>query len=756
MADGRSENLRGPALDRRRVLTGSSAGAAGLVVGFYLPACGRGEAGAHEPESFAPNAWIRISPDDQVTILAETPELGQGSRTYNAMLVAEELEVPWEAIRVEQAPTLPSVYKQLRTGGSGGLKSVFAPMRRAGAQAREMLISAAMQEWRAARTDCQAANGAVIHTPTGRRLRYGDLAQAAARLPRPDPAGLRLKTPAQFRIIGRRLPRTDLPGKVDGSAVFGLDVRPPGLLFAVIARCPYFGGRLKAWDAGAARAMPGVRAIFPVAPLPRRFNTAGGVAVVADNTWAAIQARRALRLEWERPEGAPESTEALRRHALERASGPPSYVAVARGDPDSGLARAATVLEADYESPFQAHATMEPMNTTVQVRGGEIEVWSPTQFAAEVRKEIAELSGLSPEKVIVHMTLSGGSFGRRYQWDVPAEAWQVARAMPAPVQLVWTREDDFGHDFYRPHNLQRLRAGLAGDGRILGWTTRIVSTPIAATNAYTDAADTPAALKDPAVVASLEWFGADVTPYAIRDARIDYAPADSVVPRSWWRGVASSYTPFAKECFIDELAHAAGKDPLEFRLALLEGGGAEADRLVRVLKLAADRAGWGRPSPEGAGRGIACRAGESCVAEAAEVAVDSDGRVKVRRVVAAIDCGIAVNPDGVSAMMEGGINFALTAALMAQITVKDGAVEQANFDSYRVLRLADAPEIETIIVPSTAPPGGAGELGAMVLAPAVANAVFAATGVRVRRLPIDSEVLKVGLAQRRRAQGRPG
>jgi len=658
------------------------------------------------------------------------------------MMIAEELEVDWSAIRVEQAPTITSIYQGLRTGGSGGVASTFAPMRRVGAQAREMLITAAARQWHAKKGDCRAEHGTVVHGPTNRRLRYGELAEAASRLPVINPDEIALKEPKDFRVLGTPMPRTDVPSKVDGSAEFGIDVRVPDMLFAVIARCPFFGGKLESFDAAAAKAVPGVRAVFPVPPLPRRFNTAGGVAVVAGSTWAAIKGRQALAMKWDRGPGDVESTPSLRALVVQRAADPPTFIAIDRGDAIGSLAAPAKTLEASYESPFQAHATMEPMNTTVHVREKEIEVWSPTQFADEIQNEIAELSGYPREKVIVHMTLSGGSFGRRYQWDYAAEAWQVAKEMHQPVQLLWTREDDMQHDFYRPYNYQRLAAAFDDQGSLAAWSTRIVTTPIAGSNLYTGFTESPETLSDPATIAALEWYGADVAPYAIPSFRVEYAPAASVVPRSWWRSVASSYTPFAKECFVDELAHASGRDPLQFRLDLLVDNSPETARLRRVLELAAARSGWGTPLPKGRGRGIACRSGGTCSAQVAEVSVNDDGTVEVHSVVSAVDCGIAVNPDGVRAMTEGAINFALTAVLSGEITIKDGAVEQSNFHDYRVLQINQAPEINVYIVPSIADPSGVGELGAMLVAPAVANAVFAATGVRVRRLPIDPRLLK--------------
>ncbi len=474
-------------VSRREFLKKSTQASGALILSFCLPT----RVQTQEPASgglhkvFKPNAWLRISDDNRIAVLVEKPELGQGSRTYTPMMIAEELEVDWSAIHVEQAPTIPSIYQNLRTGGSGGVVNTFTPMRQVGAQAREMLIIAAAQQWNAKRRDCRAESGTVIHVPTNRRLSYGDLVEAASALPLINPDEIALKQPKDFRFIGKPIPRTDVPSKVDGSAGFGIDVRVPGMLFAVIARCPSFGGKLEGFDAAAAKAVPGVRAVFPVPPLPRHFNTAGGVAVVADSTWAAMQGRKALALTWDKGPGTNENTDTLRKLVEQRASGPPTFIALDRGDALETLAGSSKKVEASYESPFQAHATMEPMNTTVHVRDHEIEVWSPTQFADEVQKEIAELSGFPLDKVIVHMMLSGGSFGRRYQWDYAAEAWQVAKEMKQPLQLLWTREDDMQHDFYRPYNYQPLSGGFDAQGNLVAWSTRLVTTPISGSNLYT-------------------------------------------------------------------------------------------------------------------------------------------------------------------------------------------------------------------------------------------------------------------------------
>jgi isoquinoline 1-oxidoreductase subunit beta len=733
-------------VNRRGFLKSGVGAGAALIVGFYLPQ--RSRAQSSDAKIFSPNAWVRITPDNQITILVEKPEMGQGQRTIETMLLAEEMEVDLSAIRIEQAPTIPDIYKSLATGGSNGTRAGWDSVRKAGAQAREMLVRAAAEKWSADKKDCRAENAAVIHVPTGRRFRYGDLVETALELPAISADVVSLKEAKNFRLIGKSIPRVDTPSKVDGSAEFGIDVRVPGMLFAVIARCPHFGGKLSNFDGAAAKQTPGVRAVFPVAPLGlvdicsygvRNLGTAGGVAVVADSTWAAIQGRKALKINWNKGPGGNETTESLRRELERQAIAPPTFIAVDRGDAAKALDSAAKKIEATYELPFTAHATMEPMNTIAHVRDDEIELWSPAQWANVIQDEISTLSGLPKNKVIVHMTLSGGSFGRRAQWDYAAEAWQVAREIKKPVQLLWTREDDLQHDFYREYAYHRLTGGIDQQGRVAAWSHRIVCTPI---RPYFDSSES---LKDPAHVA--EVGGADPA-YSCSDVRIDFAPVHSVVPRAWWRSVESSFMAFAVECFIDELAHAAGSDPYEFRMSLLqeEGkntGGLDRRKFRGVLQLAAEKAGWGKPLPPGWGRGIACYwSFGSYIAHVAEVSTEKDGTLRVRRVVSAVNCGTAVNPDGVSAMAEGAVNFALTPVLGGEITIKAGAVEQSNFHDYPVLRINQSPDIEVHIMPSTEGPEGMGEPGVPPLAPAVANAVFAATGVRVRRLPIDTRLVK--------------
>jgi isoquinoline 1-oxidoreductase beta subunit len=741
-------------VNRRAFLKAGASSGAAFVLGFYLPVRGKTKESRYESQSkiFKPNAWVRITPDNQITLLVEQPEMGQGPRTVVPMMLAEELEADWATIRVEQAPTIPEIYKNLMTGGSGCVRSAWRSVRKVGAQAREMLVTAGAKQWGVDKSLCRAENGNVIYIPTGRRLSYGELVETASQLPSIATDDLPLKVPKNFRYIGKPIPRTDIPSKVDGSAVFGIDIRVPGMLYAVIARCPHFGGVLKTCDDSAAKAIPGVRAVFRVAPLPgpdgKGGGTAGGVAVVGESTWAALQGRKALKLIWDKGPTGDESTDSLRKRLQKQAIAPASFVAVNQGDALKELADARKKVEAVYETPFQAHATMEPMNTTVDVRDDGVEVWSPTQGATLTQEDIVRISGLPASKVTVHMTLSGGSFGRRGQWDYQAETWQVAKEMKKPVQLLWTRDDDLQHDFYRQYAYQRLSGALDDNGGILAWSQRIASTSVHAYYAIPDK------VKDPRYIAGLELGGADVLPYAVPNFRLDYHSVESPVPRAWWRSV-TNFTAFAMESFVDELAHAAGKDPYQFRLSLLpenqkvtsvmwpDGKPLDTRKFRTVLQLVADKAGWGKPLPAGWGRGIACHFSfGSYIAHVAEVSVEKDAAVRVHRVVSAVDCGTAVNPDGVKAMTEGSINFALTEVLTGEITIKSSAVEQSNFHDYQVLRMNQSPEIEVHIVPSNEDPEGMGEPGVPPLAPAVTNAVFAATGVRIRRLPIDTRLLK--------------
>jgi len=694
---------------------------AGLIVGFTL---------GNRPAAAAiwqPNAWLRIDPSGHITVLIEKSDVGQGIWTGIAKLVAEELDAPWDSVRVEQAPADPKVYHNMSTGGSGGIEGSWDSLRRAGAQAREMLIAAAANRWNVAPTECRAVQGAIAHTAGNRRLGYGELADDAAKLTPPDPAKVSLKSAGEYRLIGKPAPRKDVAAKVNGSARYGIDTRVPGMLYAVVARCPTFGGKPARYDAAAAKAVGGVIAVVEIEPIPRPMNAAGGVAVVATNSWAAIQGRKALNVVWDRGPNAAESTATLHEAAARQLAGPPTVVVVDQGAA-AAIAGAAKAIDAVYELPFQAHASMEPMNATVDARADRIECWTGTQWPLRIQSVLAGLSGIAPENIVVHNTWSGGSFGRRGQWDYPAEAWQISKAAGKPVKLLWTREDDMQHDFYRPLSFHKMSGALDANGAPVAWQHRIVSTAIRETF------DSPEALRDPKNVARQELEGAEI-PYDVGKLTVDFAPLTSAVPRAWWRSVATSFNAFAVECFVDELAAAANKDPYQFRMDLLRR--ADVQRQRGVLRLAAEQAGWGKPLPAGWGRGIAAFFSfGTYVAYVATVSGAPGKDLRVRNIVAAVECGTVIDPDSVRMMIEGAANFGLGAALTGQITIANGAVEQTNFDGYRPLRMADAPSIDVHIVDSSEAPGGMGEPGVPPIAPAVANAIFAATGTRVRKLPL--------------------
>jgi isoquinoline 1-oxidoreductase beta subunit len=720
---------------RRAFLKTGAASGAALVVGFRFSAATL----AQEPqEKKKPNpfdAWIRIDKDGAVTLMTAKSEMGQGVLTSLPMILAEELDVDWAQVRVEQARTDPSIYEH-GTGGSGSVKTSWLPLRQAGAAAREMLIRAAATAWNVNPETCRAEKGFVVHGPRAKRLAYGELVEAAAKLPIPDFNTVPLKNPDDFRIVGQSLPRTELPSKVDGSARFGIDVRVPGMLHAVVARCPTFGGKAVRFDAARAKAVPGVRHVVEIPAVEKGAHSAGGVAVVADSTWAALQGRQALQVEWNHGPHAAESSQTLRQKFEDLASRPGKVVRE-EGDVAATLAAAARKIEAAYELPFQAHATMEPMNCTVDVRSDRAEAWAPTQAPDWARDAIREVTGLRPEAVTVHTVLMGGGFGRRYQADFVVEAAQVSKAVGAPVQLLWTREDDMQHDFYRPAAYHHFSAALDPKGNPVAWHNRIVSTSISSFW------DPPDRVKPEAS----EIGGAVDLPYAVPHVRVEYTPAPSGVPVAWWRSVESSQNAFAVECFLDELAAAAKVDPVVFRQRLLAEPRTikqppdtqsvlDTRRLKGVVDLAAAKAGWGSPLPAGRGRGIACAFSfDTYAAEVAEVSVDKAGVARVHRMVCAVDCGRVVNPDGVRAQVESAVVYGLSAAQGA-ITIAEGRVEQSNFHDFPVMRIQDMPVVEVHLVPSTERPTGIGEPALPPAAPAMANAIFAATGKRLRRLPI--------------------
>jgi isoquinoline 1-oxidoreductase beta subunit len=711
-------------VDRRNFLKTGVAGATGLVIGFYLPgdfeALAAAPAGSAAPAAL--NAWMRIGADDSVTILIDKSEMGQGILTALCMIAAEELECDWKKIRPEFAPTakeyINPAFGIQGTGGSSSVRSSWDPMRKAGAAARDMLLQAAAQKWGVAKTACRAENGVILHVATKRRLTYGSLAEAAAKFPVPQ--DVPLKDPKQFHTIGKSTKRLDTPDKVNGRAEFGIDVRRPGMVYAVVERCPVFGGKVASFDATKAKAVPGVKNVIQIS---------SGVAVVADSTWAAMQGRRALDVKWNEGPNGQVSSDSISKLFAER-TGQPGAVARKEGDAASAFAGAAKKIEAVYEVPYLCHATMEPMNGTAHVRPDGVELWLPTQFQTISQTVAAKIAGVAPEAVNIHTTFLGGGFGRRSELDFVAESVEISKAVSAPVKLTYSREDDMQHGMYRPASYCRMAAGIGADGWPVAFTSSIACDSIMARRF-------PDQVKDGVDETSVEAL-ANI-PYAIPNILVDYQLTVAGIPVGFWRSVGASQNGYFSESFVDEMATAAQKDPYEFRRHLL----AKFPRHVGVLDLAAQKAGWDKPLPAGRFRGIAVlTAFQSYAAQVVEISVNRTERtLKVHRVVCAVDVGRVVNPTNIVAQSESAVVYGLTAALHNAITISRGRVEQTNFDSYPILRMDEMPVIEVHIVPSEEKPTGAGELSVPPLAPALCNAIFAATGKRVRRLPIRPEDL---------------
>ena len=725
-------------VSRRQFLGVVPAVGAGLVIGLRIgddPVAHAATEGATpaaagaETGRLAPNAFLQIDKAGAVTLWTSKSEMGQGVRTALPMILAEEIGADFATVKVEQAWLDPR-FGDLDTGGSTSVRTSWEPLRKAGAAARAMLIAAAAEKLKVAPATLATEKGQILHAATGRRLPFSAVVAQAAKLEVPQNPPL--KDPKAFTLVGRALPRTDTPLKVDGRALYGIDVKLPGMLYAAVVLEPTFGARPGGVDDAKARAVPGVRAVVPF----RR-----GYAVIAESTWAAFRGRDALEARWIETRQNLEDSASIRSQC-DALSKDPGKVLRDDGNFDSAFEAAATRVEALYEAPFQAHAPMEPVNATAHVTADRCEIWAPTQTPSWALEELKTLLKLPAESIRINITFLGGGFGRRINPDFILDAAEISRAVGAPVKMVWSREQDIQHDYYRPCSLHRMAAGLDGAGMPVAWRHRFVTPSI---SAWYDPNT-----KEPE---SDEHGGAADVAYAVPNLRVEYRAATSLVPRGWWRSVEASFNAFAVESFVDELAAAAGKDPYQMRLDLLREPRTltypnapfvqETARLAGVLRLAAGKSLWSSPPPKGIGRGIAAQYGfRSYCAMVAEVEVRPSGAPRVNRIVCAVDCGRVVNPGVLASQVESAVVFGLTAALKSAITIERGRVAQSNFHDYEMLRIDEMPRVETHIVPSDAPPTGIGEPAVPVVAPAVFNALYAATGKRVRRLPLQPGDLK--------------
>jgi isoquinoline 1-oxidoreductase subunit beta len=713
------------AVSRRTLLTAGLAG--GFLFAFHLPVRATNEP-VQPPDvtegKFAPNAFIRIDPTGQTTLVMPQVEMGQGIYTAVAMILAEELDADFSRVTLEHAPANEKLYANpafgvQATGGSTSVRAFWKPLRAAGASARAMLVQAAAQQWQVEPASCTTSNGEVTHRDSGRKLSYGELALAASS--QTPPKDVALKDPGDFVLIGKPVKRLDTPDKVNGKVVYGIDAMLPDMKFATLAQSPVFGGKVGKVDDSAARKVPGVRKIVILDDL---------VAVIGDHMWAAKKGLDALDIEWNEGPNAKLSSKDIWQD-LRAASEKDGVVAKSTGDIAKGLA-SGDRMEASYELPFLAHATMEPLNATVHYQPDSCEIWTGTQIVARVQSEAAKAVGLPVEKVIVNNHLIGGGFGRKLEPDMVVAAVRIAKQVDGPVKVVWTREEDIQHDIYRPVYRDTIAASLS-DGKIVGWKYKIAGSAVIAR------------WLPPAFQKGIDIDAVDSAvdmPYEIPNFHVEYVRAEPpAIPTGFWRGVGANNNVFAVECFMDELARKAGKDPIEFRRGML----ANSPRFLSVLNLAAEKANWGQPLPARVGRGVCLQPSfASFIATVVEAEVDEHGEVKLRRVTSVVDTGIAINPDTIVAQVEGGLIFGLTAALYGEITIEKGRVQQSNFNDYRMLRIDQTPKIEVHVVKSGEMPGGIGETGTTAGPPALRNAIYAATGVALRRLPIDRSLIAVG------------
>jgi isoquinoline 1-oxidoreductase beta subunit len=740
--------MSGMRVSRRTFLKAGTTAAGGLIVGYYVHEVQQGRSA-----SFRPNGYVRIEPDESVTIWAKNPDMGQGVKTSLPMMIAEELDVDWDRVRIEQADLNRAWYGGQGAGGSDGTPSDGPLGQRAGAAARAMLVAAAAAEWGVDPSTCETANGTVHHRASKRSLSYGQLASRAASLPIPNPPPA-LKVPARYTIVGKPTRGVDTPRIVVGEPLYGLDVRLPGLLHAAIARCPVHGGKPVHVDAAPALRLKGVKQVIPIEGHRNPTYLKPGVAVVADSTWAAFRGRDALNVTWDEGEGARESTESLDEQ-FRMLAARPGKILRDTGDVDRAFAGATTRVDAVYAAPFLAHATLEPQNCVAHVHDGRCDVVGPLQMPTSGAGIIAEVLGIPRDAISIRVTRLGGGFGRRLMSDYAVEAAYVSRAAGAPVQVVWSREDDFRHDYYRPSSYHHVRAGLDSRGRLTAWHHHLIST---SRNHYRLGATPPESTETYGMLAGRspdpkKQFELDFQPTLIPNIRVEFTEAATSVPTGAWRAPSHNFHAFVIETMMDELAVRGGVDPIALRLSY---GGEAADyphegddpttfnpsRLQGVIELAVERSGWRAPVQAGRARGIAAHfTFGSYAAEVAEVSV-VDNRLRVHRVVAAIDVGIPVNPLNLEAQTHSGIIDGLGAAMFGGIRIEAGRTVQSTFDDYPLIRQKDAPDIDVHIVPSREKSSGFGEIALPPIAPAVANAIFAATGRRIRRLPFVTEGLR--------------